>query len=460
MVGKSLDSLVHQNRLDTLAHVTIYGLNGSIMASTLLSNDELQPVSREVVDQVLSLQDQASTIRNLSLVNDIDNTTTTRDVTLGSVNYSELLGPWEARGGEDLGVIGISLAENFLIRPTFLTSLQTVLIVTLAFLGVIAVGIFVANQITHPLSRIVQASSKVARGDLEIRVPAIGNDEVAVLAHAFNYMVSGLQEGFIYRDLLGRTVSPEVREALRRAFASGNIKLEGQNAVATVVMSDIRGFTTLSEKEDPTTILNWLNEYFGELVPVITSNGGVVDKFEGDAMLAFFGILPTPILAEQSAYQACKASLEMLKVIERINIRRAQRGEPPFITGIGVNTGTLIAGGLGTTDRLNYTIIGNTVNTTQRMQELTRPFGESGIVIGENTLSVLKDKRNEFHFEPMGEHAFPGKAEQIWVYRLLPVDGSVSATSPILSQVESEELPGSSEPTEPVGGLRKVSDHG
>jgi adenylate cyclase len=267
----------------------------------------------------------------------------------------------------------------------------------------------------------VRASIEVARGNFQVRVPSRGNDEVSVLAHSFNYMISGLQEGFVYRDLLGRTVSPEVREALRHSFASGNLRLEGQSTVATVLRSDIRGFTTLAEKEEPTTILNWLNEYFGELVPVITAHGGVVDKFEGDAIMAFFGILPQPLAAEDSAYQACSAAVELLEVVDRINRRRQSRGEGSFMTGIGVHTGTLIAGGLGTSDRLNYTVIGDTVNTTQRIEGLTREFGESGVIVSENTLTALGKRRSEFTCEPMGEHAFKGKRELLWLYRLQPL---------------------------------------
>jgi adenylate cyclase len=174
-------------------------------------------------------------------------------------------------------------------------------------------------------------------------------------------MVSGCR-GVYLPHLPGRTVSRKCGPAA--PFASGDLRLEGQNATATVLMSDIRGFTSISEKEAPTTILNWLNEYFGELVPIITSHGGVVDKFEGDAMLAFFGILPTPLPAQDSACQACMAAMEMLVVIDTINARRAGRGEPPLVTGISVNSGSLTAGSLGTSDRLNYTIIGDTVNTT------------------------------------------------------------------------------------------------
>jgi adenylate cyclase len=267
---------------------------------------------------------------------------------------------------------------------------------------------------------VVKATSQVAEGNFRVKVQAGGNDEVMVLAHAFNYMVAGLQEGSIYRDLLGRTVSPEVREALRQSFASGQLKLEGHSAHATVLMSDVRNFTAMAEKEQPTTILNWLNEYFSELVPIITRYGGVVDKFEGDALLAFFGILPTPLPPEESAWNACQAAVEMLEVIEKINIRRKSRNEPLLLTGIGINTGGLIAGGLGTADRLNYTVIGDTVNTAQRMQSLTRDFGESGIVVTENTLTALKDRRRSYRFEPLGEHVFRGKSETLWVYRLLP----------------------------------------
>jgi adenylate cyclase len=217
---------------------------------------------------------------------------------------------------------------------------------------------------------------------------------------------------------LGRTVSPEVREELREAFASGNLRLEGQAFTATVLMSDIRGFTTLSEKADPALVLRWLNEYFSELAPVIAAHGGVVDKFEGDALLAFFGVLPRPLPARESAFQACRAALEMLRVVEAINVKRAARGEPLFVTGIGINTGPVTAGGLGAADRLNYTIIGDTVNTTQRLEDFTRAFGESGVIISQATCEVLHGRRAMFQVDSLGGHILKGKSEPIDVYRL------------------------------------------
>jgi adenylate cyclase len=405
LVGNTLTSLVNQMRQDTLAHITFYNLNGGLLASTLstITNDHTLEVG--LAEKVIAHQDAESTIRAFKAA---------------SSDYSEILAPWEARGGEDLGLIGTSLAQNFLTRPSQVTGIQAAFVIALAVLGTIFIGTLIARKITQPLSNVVNASVQVAEGNFKIKVPPQGNDEVMVLAHAFNYMVTGLQEGHIYRDLLGRTVSPQVREALRKSFAKGELRLEGHNAVATVLMSDIRNFTTLSEKEQPTTILAWLNEYFRELVPIVTQHNGVVDKFEGDALLAFFGILPTPMPPEASAYEACQAAVEMLAVVEKINERRRARGEPPLITGIGINTGSLTAGGLGTSDRLNYTIIGDTVNTTQRMESLTREFGESGVAVGQFTLNALQGRRGDFSFEPLGEHSLKGKSELLWVYRLRP----------------------------------------
>jgi class 3 adenylate cyclase/CheY-like chemotaxis protein/HAMP domain-containing protein len=405
MVGNTLPSLVKQMRQDTLAHLTFYNMAGNPLASTLTNTSDDRSLEVGLPQKVIASQNTESTIREFKVA---------------SVNYSEILAPWEARGGEDLGLIGTSLAQNFFTRPNRFTSLQAALIIALSVFGTVLIGTLVARKITRPLSKVVNASVQVAEGNFKVKVPSQGNDEVMVLAHAFNYMITGLQEGHIYRDLLGRTVSPQVREALRKSFAKGELRLEGHNAVATVLMSDIRNFTTISEKEQPTTILAWLNEYFRELVPIITRHNGVVDKFEGDAMLAFFGILPTPMPPEASAYEACQAAVEMLAVVEKINERRRARGEPPLITGIGINTGSLTAGGLGTIDRLNYTIIGDTVNTTQRMESLTRQFGESGVVVGQFTLNALQGRRGDFSFEPLGEHSLRGKSELLWVYRLRP----------------------------------------
>jgi class 3 adenylate cyclase/CheY-like chemotaxis protein len=411
LVGEPLSALAERMSQEILAEVSFYDLNGQPLASTLFALPESAvPVSPPQAKLVLSGQNQSSLRRDLNVSN---------------TSYSEITAPWEARNGQDIGLLGAALAQTFLGRASQITQVQIYLLVVSALLLAILIGLVIANQITRPLLRVVAASSQVASGNLDVKVEPHGNDEVAVLARSFNTMVAGLQEGSIYRDLLGRTVSPEVREQLRQTFNSGTLRLEGQEAVATVLITDIRGFTTLSEQTDPATVFRWLNEYFGALVPIITAKGGVVNKFDGDAMLAFFGILPRMLYPHESALGACTAAAEMLKVINELNARRQERGDPPLATGIGINTGVVTAGGLGSSDRLHYTIIGDTVNTAQRLEGLTRQLLDaSGVLVGQVTYQALADQRSAFRFEPMGLHAVKGKEEQVEVYRLLEVESS------------------------------------
>ncbi len=406
LVGISLPGLVREMSLENLAESTLYDLNGHPMASTLFT--------ASVAAQPLASQQAASAIAGQA------NSSLVRDLALGSVNYSEIIGPWKARDSQTLGLLGVALPQSFLVTTNRITQTQIFLLVAGAFLLVILIGVTIANQITRPLLRIVKASAEVAHGNLDVKVDPRGNDEVAALSRTFNYMVVGLQEGSIYRDILGRTVSPEVREQLRQTFTSGSLNLEGQQAVSTVLMSDIQGFTALSERVDAAAVFKWLNEYFGLIVPVITNNNGVVNKFDGDAMLAFFGILPRLLSPKQSAYAGCLAAAQMLETIDELNRQRAGRGEPPLATGIGVNTGVVTAGGLGTSDRLHYTIIGDTVNTTQRLESLTRDLLEgSGVIISQATYEALGEYRQEFNLQPLGSHAVRGKSEEVSVYNLL-----------------------------------------
>lgn len=404
LVGSPLDALGKRMKSELMAEVTFFSMGGERLYSTLFTNPETATLEPELVQSLLlQVEDYAKM----------------RELPGDSLNYGEILGAWQVRNGKHIGVLGIAMAQVYQTQTSTLTRLQAMLLVAIAFLLVILVGITLSNQITAPLLKVVRASEEVTQGNLDIKVSTQGNDEIAVLASSFNTMIQGLQEGSIYRDLLGRTVSPEVRETLRNTFASGNVNLEGQEAIASVLMTDIRSFTNLSEQADPAEVFKWLNEYFGELVPVITENGGVVNKFDGDALLAFFGILPRLTSPEQSAYCACKAAVGMLKAINRLNRIRQSRNQPPFITGIGVNTGVLIAGGLGSIDRVHYTIIGDTVNTTQRIETLTRQFyTESGIIISRATFMALGEARNEFLIEPLGLQSVKGKTEQILVYSL------------------------------------------
>jgi len=406
VVGTSLSAIIREIQANTIANVSLYDKNGNIIISTLFDDNNGHSISNNQLSQLFSTQEQSSI---------------SREIPIESVKYTELLGVWEARSGQiDLGILGISVPQAFLVETSQVTRFQVFVLSLAAIIMIVLIGVYLSNLITRPLVKLVDTSMEVANGNLDVKVESKGNDEVAVLAHSFNSMIAGLQEGSIYRDLLGRTVSPEVREQLRHTFSSGDLRLEGQEAIATVMFADIRDFTSLAEKSDPSTIFEWLNEYFGVLLPSITESTGVVNKLDGDAVLAFFGILPKILDSQTSAFCACQAAIQMNQAIASLNERRSDRGDLPFITGIGIHTGEVIAGGLGTHDRIHYTIIGDTVNTAQRIEGLTRElFHENGVLISQATLDALGDQKERFILEPIGWHSVKGKEERIMVYRLV-----------------------------------------
>ena len=137
LVGKSAESLIQQIREDTLAQISLYTLDGDLLASTALVEQDIPPVPSETIDEIVELQDQGSI---------------TRDLTVASANYSEILGPWELRGGEDLGAMGVALPQNFLVRPSNFTRFQVFFVIAIIFLSVIMIGIILARQVTTPLA--------------------------------------------------------------------------------------------------------------------------------------------------------------------------------------------------------------------------------------------------------------------------------------------------------------------
>ena len=182
LVGKPLSSLVAQLHNQIFAHVTLYDFGGQPLASTLVDSPALE---RAEAARILTNQDLESQRRSL---------VKPRQVTSSHINYDEILGPWEARGDQDLGLLGVSLQETFLVNTSTTTRLQVTALVAVALILVIMLGLNVANIITRPLLSLVRASQQVAEGDLLVQVEPRGDDEVSDLTKSFNHMVSSLHE--------------------------------------------------------------------------------------------------------------------------------------------------------------------------------------------------------------------------------------------------------------------------
>ena len=188
LVGKSLETLLRQIHDETLAQITVYDAKGTPFGSTFYEPSELDGVEAKTV---LANQDQASLKRNIG---------NRRGLNVSNIDYEEILGPWEGRGNEDLGLLGVSLPRTFLVRASNATRLQITGIVSLMLLLVILLGVYIASIITRPLRNLVEASAEVAEGNLNVQIPPRGNDEVTVLTRSFNTMVYSMNQSKI--DLL------------------------------------------------------------------------------------------------------------------------------------------------------------------------------------------------------------------------------------------------------------------
>lgn len=406
LAGRYLPGLVDSLSLDAGGNISIYDLaTGQLLASSLESEDPTRLALTP--DQISS--GLAAAESGQSPVRPID---------IAGVTYEEVLTPFVARGGTQLGVMGVSLLWAPLERSARDNLLMVIQISALALALVVLVGLAISSSITRPLVEMADASAQVATGNLAAHVPDRGADEISMLARTFNTMVDGLREGSVYRDLLGRAVTPEVRDQLHKRLVEGEALQDGQAATATVLVADLRGLPDLVEETNPGVAMTTLNEYFSGVVSIIGQHGGMVNTFDGDSIVAFFGILPRPVPPQVSALQATHAGMEMLEFISGLNKDRASRGLPALEMGVGVSTGPVIAGSIGSKDRLHYTVIGDTVNMAQRIQEATLEMQGSGLLISGDTHRYLAGAQRQFEFGRTGIVQLRGQTRQATVHEV------------------------------------------
>lgn len=270
----------------------------------------------------------------------------------------------------------------------------------LSYLG----GRWIARSLTRPLARLAQAAQRVERGDYAAQVQLQCRDEIGQLAGSFNAMVQGLAERDQVRSLLGKVVSRQVAEEL----LSKKVELGGEERVATVLFSDIRNFTPLAERCEPRALLVLLNEYLTEMSQIVEDEAGVIDKYIGDAIMALFGV---PLAYSNDATQAVRAALRMEAALTQLNASLIQRGLQPLGIGIGINTGLLVAGNMGSQNRLNYTVIGDNVNLASRLESLTRQYGVN-ILLSEATQAAA----TEFSYCELDSVQVKGKQQAVRIY--------------------------------------------
>lgn len=330
------------------------------------------------------------------------------DVSLNRERYLSYLLPLPTETGTAAVLLQRSLDRE--LAP-YLRLERTYLILALVGLAIsAAVGIWIARGVSKPVLQLAEGARKIGEGDYQHRVNVNQPDEMGLLAASFNHMSKGLAERDQVRDLLGKVVSPAVAAELLRK----DVTLGGEERQVTVLFSDVRNFTTMCEALAPQEVLGILNRYFTRMSAIVEAHGGVVDKYVGDAIMALFG---APLANPDDADRAMETALEMCEALDELNSQQQIRGYPAINIGIGVNTGVVIAGNMGSQARLNYTVIGDGVNLASRLEGLTKtPEYATRIIISRTTLAKAKGR---YQTRPLGEVAVKGKQKPTEIYALL-----------------------------------------
>ena len=313
-----------------------------------------------------------------------------------------------------LGVIAYTRAQALVgAPPDAAASLVVDLLVLIAFVMVVgvaaalALAVSVSRSVAEPLGALADAMADVERGRLERRCLVVSNDEIGDVADGFNQMVRGLQERERITEMFGKYVSREIRDEI----LSGRVSLEGTQAEVTILFSDLRDFTPWVEATDPREVVRDLNAYFAEMEGAIRAHGGLVLQYIGDEIEAVFG---APVAHPEHAEQALRAAVEMRRRLAAWNRARAETGKPALRHGIGVHSGTVLAGSIGSPDRLAYALVGDAVNLASRLQSLTKELG-ADILISGTTRARVADPATLVRVTAA---RVKGRSAEVEVYRL------------------------------------------
>jgi class 3 adenylate cyclase len=302
--------------------------------------------------------------------------------------------------------LGVPFLYGQLPSPKAIDSLASYLI----FWGVsvflaIHLGKIIAQAFIQPISEIIEKVALIEKGQFEAKVRIFSKDEIGHLGHAINRMGKGLARREKVEKTFRRYVDPQIAERILDGVET-EVRIEGQNVQAVVLFADIRGFTSLSEKTSPEEIVKLLNQFFEKMVKIVQQHGGVIDKFIGDNMMAVWGV---PHSIQDAERKAVSAALEMLNEVKAWNEALVKQGYSEIGVGIGLNTGQVVAGSIGSSEHMEYTVIGDTVNTAQRAESVAK---RQQLVV---TTALYEKLANQLIATPLDPIKVKGKEElQHW----------------------------------------------
>jgi class 3 adenylate cyclase len=284
--------------------------------------------------------------------------------------------------------------------------LEVLVDVASAVMGVALSSYFIARSFLRPLDVLSAAMKQVADGRLDIRAPVTSNDEIGAVTGQFNTMVEGLRERERIRETFGRYVDESVAATILERQGEAN----GVIGDATILFTDIAGFTTIAEYLAPHELVGALNEYLETVLAPIRAHGGVVNTFIGDGLFASFNM---PLPCEDHACAAVAAAIDIQRAV---GSRTFGDQGVALATRVGISTGPVIGGSIGAGQRMSFTLLGDTVNLAARLEELNKHHG-TRILASQSTRDLCGER---FAFDALGQVPVRGRSEAIAIFSVDP----------------------------------------
>jgi adenylate cyclase len=289
-------------------------------------------------------------------------------------------------------------AARLEVRNTILTATLVMSLIA------IVVAFFVSRRLSQPIHDLLDAAHALGSGNLEYRISERRNDEIGKLVEAYHSMASGLLEKNQVEKVLSRFVSPTVAKKMMADLKQ--VSLGGREVEATVVFADIVGFTRLSESIAPDAVAELLNAYFDAISMASTFYRGTIDKYMGDCAMIVFGV---PEDDAEHTYHGLCCAIMIQRLVDRLNLMRSRRGLTTVNFRIGINSGNMLAGNLGSNDRMQYTVVGDAVNLASRLSNMAG----AGEVVASEEMVRNPNVRSRVRLRQSGAMRLRGRNEPV-----------------------------------------------
>jgi adenylate cyclase len=311
-----------------------------------------------------------------------------------------------------VGEVHLAISQGKILENIHDAKISILVLTAFITLLGIMLSLALSMYFSRPIRKLGESIKALAMDDFDHRVAVNRNDELGDLGLAFNRMAEDLALKEKIKDAFGQYVTPEIVDMILEN--PDNQWMKGLKVEATVLFVDIRGFTGLAEEKEPEVVIEMLNDHFTRVTDIVIKHGGHLNKFVGDEAMIVFG---TPAPNPQHAEAAVKAALDIQGEIARID-REKKMGEVSFEVGIGINSGEIVAGNLGSPKRMEYTVIGDNVNVASRLTSLAKA-GE--ILISKQTYESIKDN-SRLKVAERGKVSVKGKKVELTIFNVLRLD--------------------------------------